>query len=155
MALIVFALAVRLGSTVGGVLGICAFTSSLKHPALFDEILQMGIVDGRGSLLQISGSLLSATSINLGLMGIVVDATFPIVPRFQVVMKVSVKKEMYLLSQRLVRDALKHDIFKIAWYSSVKSVAVTTGTFQNKTSKGNAWDSCKQREVRVHCVCEK
>lgn len=134
------------GSTVGGFLGTGSFISSLKHPALFDDIIRISLMDGRGSILSLSGGLLEATGVNLGLMGVVVSVTFPIVPRFQVVMKVSVAGESYILSKQFVEDARKYDIFSLAWYKSQRRVAVTTGTFLRSYRKGGNI-CCKEDSV--------
>ena len=73
--------------TIGGMLGGGTHGSTLapNHFAFIGDYLkQVTVVDGRGSIKKVSGKDLKAFGVNLGVLGVVVDATFTIQPLYKV-----------------------------------------------------------------------
>ena len=72
--------------TIGGMLGSGTHGSSLQKAAatMSDYLLSLVVVDGTGKQVKVTGEDLNAFRVNLGVLGVVVEATFQAEPLFKV-----------------------------------------------------------------------
>ncbi|GLT16917.1 hypothetical protein GCM10007938_06940 [Vibrio zhanjiangensis] len=82
--------------TVGGMLGSGTHGSTLEKPSnmLADYVTQIKIVDGEGNVRVLSGDLLDAARVNLGVLGVVVEVTLAIEEAFKVKAEVTGYREV-------------------------------------------------------------
>lgn len=113
-----------------------SFSSTVKHPPIYDQVTRMTMISGRGSLLVVTGSLLNAARVNLGWLGVVTNVTLPIVPRFKMSMKLVGKKDEFITSGEFMKDAYLHDAYRISWFSSIDSLVVYRGTIVDASDRG-------------------
>lgn len=96
----------------------------------------MTMVDGRGSILAISGLSLKATRVNLGWLGVVTDVTLPIVPLFKMTVEMMEAKEDLITNGDYAKEARQYDFYKLSWFVSLDALVVTKGTNRDANVEG-------------------
>lgn len=96
----------------------------------------MTMVDGRGSILAISGMLLHATRVNLGWLGVATDVTLPIVPLFKMTVEMVEAREDLITSGDFVKEALQYDFYRVSWFVSLDAMVVTRGLDRDASAEG-------------------
>ena len=124
--------------TIGGVLGSGTHGSQLeKNVSTSDQVVSMKIVNGRGELVELSGSDLKAAAVNLGLLGVVVEASI------QVEDLTKVRADIYsgddsALAERLVDLARNNYSVSSSWFPGINQYAATVYNHVPLSSPGNA-----------------
>ncbi|KAJ3327803.1 hypothetical protein HDU76_011096 [Blyttiomyces sp. JEL0837] len=128
------------GITIGGALATGAHGSSLKHYTLSDQITAVTVVDGMGFVQTITDeSELAYFRVHLGLLGVVVDATFPVVPLYKVTLQTYPAPDSLLTSGAINAMIPNYDYFYLYWYPSLNSVAISNGTYVNPSTPGQGF----------------
>jgi len=112
-------------------LGAGAHGSSLLHPtSLSDQVLKVTIVDGLGNIHEISDpEELKAFRVHLGLLGILIDVTFPTVPLFKMTIHNTPHSDDILSNGTALKWAREHDTFSMWWFPSTSSVVASKGSY--------------------------
>ena len=113
-------------ATIGGMLGSGSHGSTIQRPAatLSDYATQIVAVDGRGERVALVGSDLDAFRVNLGVLGVVVEATFPVEPLF----KVSASRHFgsdEKLEDEILSLAENHYSVNLAWFPGLSKFSAT------------------------------
>lgn len=130
------------GVTIGGALGTGARGSSLLHAtSLSDQLIAVKLVDGFGNIRVVDESTpedLSAFKVHLGLLGVLVEASFRTVASYK--MKVSNYRvgDDILFDGSALKKAAKSDWFQMWWFPNTNSVVVSEGAYVSKETRGNA-----------------
>ncbi|OXA63154.1 L-gulonolactone oxidase 2 [Folsomia candida] len=126
------------GITLGGAIGTGAHGSSLLHPtSISDQVVRLTLVDGRGSLRDVSDpNELNALRVNLGLFGVIIDVTLQTVPLFKMTVHNRIHADHILTDGRTaLRWAAQHDLFQIWWFPSQGDVVVSKGIYHDGTNE--------------------
>lgn len=130
------------GVTIGGALGTGARGSSLLHPtSLSDQLIAVKIVDGSGNIQVIDESKpddLSAFKVHLGLLGVIVEASFRIISSYKMHISNYLVDDDILFDNSALRMAAVKDWFQMWWFPNTKSVVVSEGTYVDNNTPGNA-----------------
>jgi len=103
--------------TVGGALATGSFSSSLLEPAAFhDQVVSVALADGVGLISVISGEALRAVKTNLGLLGVVVEATLNVVPLYKVAVGLETFRELDFYSGVVTDVLARFPRVDVHWY---------------------------------------
>ncbi|KAL1921710.1 uncharacterized protein VTP21DRAFT_10352 [Calcarisporiella thermophila] len=128
------------GISVGGAIATGAHGSSLLHPATLSELaVGMTFVDANGRLRRINADSpdFAAFRVHLGLLGIIVDVTLPVVPQFKIRIHNYRASEDILLNGQALAMARKIDFFQLWWFPSTRSVVVSAGNYTTCEEDGD------------------
>jgi len=128
------------GITIGGAIGTGAHGSSLLHPtSLSDQVIRLTVISGDGSLLVIdSREEVDAFRVHLGLLGIIVDITFPTVPLFKMTIQNRPMSDSILFNNSLPSLATQYDMFQAWWFPAAGQVVLGTGNYTSADTVGTA-----------------
>ncbi|XP_037038883.1 L-gulonolactone oxidase 5-like isoform X2 [Bradysia coprophila] len=130
------------GVTIGGALGTGARGSSLMHhTSLSDQLIAVKVVDGFGNIQVIDESKpddLSAFKVHLGLLGVIVEASFRTCASYKMHVYNYQVKDDILFDNSAIRMATEKDWFQMWWFPNTKSVIVSEGIYINNDALGNA-----------------
>jgi L-gulonolactone oxidase len=129
--------------TIGGMLGSGTHGSTLTKTSnmIADYVTEMTIVDGRGQIRKLTGELLNAARVNLGVLGVVVDVTLQLEPAFKVRAKVQGYPDDSDLTQTLLSLANNHYSANVAWFPGLKRYTATTYDEVGISSTGDAYNA--------------
>lgn len=126
------------GLSIGGTLATGAHGSSLVHPAtLSDQVVSMTMVDGMGRVRTITGEMLRATNVNIGLLGVVIDVTIRIVPQYKVHLEFTDHDEKILFDGQAIQWAKELDYIELNWFPTTRRVVMYNGTYLSNDNPGN------------------
>lgn len=133
--------------TIGGMLGSGTHGSTLARPSnmLADYVTEMKIVDGLGNLQVLTGEALNAARVNLGVLGVVVEATIQLEPLFKVAAKAKGYPDDSALEDEILSIARDNYSANIAWFPGLGKYTVTTYTPVPVGTAGDAYNA--QAEV--------
>ncbi|SMF52714.1 FAD-binding protein [Pseudobacteriovorax antillogorgiicola] len=122
--------------SIGGMLGSGTHGSTLTQGAsLSDYLINVTMVDGRGSIRTIEGQELEAVKVNLGVLGVVVDATLRVEPLKKV--KATIEKgkddEVAAVMKRLAEN---HYSANVAWFPGLQEYTATLYDFVPNDTPG-------------------
>ncbi|XP_021946992.1 probable L-gulonolactone oxidase 1 [Folsomia candida] len=130
------------GITIGGALGTGAHGSSLKYPtALSDQITALTVIDGNGVLRVIRGPDLNHFRVHLGLLGVILDATFQTVPAYKLTVNIVPQPDSILDDGSLLQMARDNDYFVAQWWPHKNEVLTTIGNMVPMSTPGNAFQN--------------
>jgi FAD/FMN-containing dehydrogenase len=124
--------------TIGGMLGSDTHGSTMQQGVSLSEyIVSIKLVDGHGRLRQISGQELQAVRVNLGVLGVVVEATFRVEPLKKVRAKMIHGKDQDIAS---LLKSLPHDHYSVSlsWFPGIQRYAATIYDFVPNDTPGEA-----------------
>jgi len=127
--------------TIGGAIGTGAHGSSIKYTSsISEQVIGVTIVNGRGSILEISEEEdLRAFRIHLGLLGIVLSVTLRTEPMYKVRANNYVVSDETLLDGSFVDMVTSTDQISLYWFPSVHQVVVANWTIVGIETEGEAW----------------
>ncbi|MDN3610033.1 D-arabinono-1,4-lactone oxidase [Vibrio ostreicida] len=113
--------------TVGGMLGSGTHGSTLDKPSnmLADYVTELKVVDGQGDVRVLTGELLDAARVNLGVLGVVVEATIKIEDAFKVKADVQGYRNDDGLEDRILEIARNNYSANIAWFPGLGRYTTT------------------------------
>ena len=129
--------------SIGGMLGSGTHGSTFtkKSNMIADYVTEMKIVDGLGDLRVLTGEQLNAARVNLGVLGVVVEATIQLEPAFKV--KADVKG--YLndkdLEDEILDIARNNYSANVAWFPGLGRYTTTIYNEVPLSTKGNAYNA--------------
>lgn len=128
--------------TVGGLLGSGTHGSSLRQGAsLEDYITAVTIVDGKGRLRKIRDqATLRSLRVNLGVLGVLVDASFKVEPLKKVKAQI-VKDSDQDLAMDLSKLAQENYSVSAAWFPGLGQYTATIYNFVANDTPGNAYNA--------------
>lgn len=110
-------------------MGTGAHGSSLKYPtALSDQITALTVIDGNGVLRVIRGPDLNHFRVHLGLLGVILDATFQTVPAYKLTVNIVPQPDSILDDGSLLQMARDNDYFVAQWWphkNEVRTIKVS------------------------------
>lgn len=114
--------------TIGGMLGSGTHGSTLtKHSNMIaDYVKAITLIDGLGEVRTLTGELLNAARVNLGVLGVVADVTLALEPAFKVQAKVQGYEDDSDLTQQLLALAQNHYSANVAWFPGLGRYTSTT-----------------------------
>ncbi|MCL1124834.1 D-arabinono-1,4-lactone oxidase [Shewanella surugensis] len=129
--------------TIGGMLGSGTHGSTLtkKSNMLADYITQMKIVDGLGEVRTLTGEALNAARVNLGVLGVVVEATIQLEPGFKVSADVQGYRSDDGLEDIILDIARDNYSANIAWFPGIGRYATTLYNEVPLETLGNAYNA--------------
>lgn len=129
--------------TIGGMLGSGTHGSTLARPSnmIADYITEMKIVDGRGDLKVLTGEALNAARVNLGVLGVVVEATIQLEDAFKVKADVSGHRDDSNLEQVILDIARNNYSANVAWFPGLGRYTVTAYNPVPLDTPGNAYNA--------------
>ncbi len=113
--------------TIGGMLGGGTHGSTLQKPSntLADYLVSMKIVDGTGEVRVLTGEDLNAARVSLGVLGVIVEATFQLEPTFKVRAEQIGKSDDSDLESIVLDTARNNYSANIAWFPGNHRYAMT------------------------------
>ncbi len=128
------------GISLGGAIGTGAHGSSIKYTSsISEQVTEFLIVDGLGRQRRISSEEdLKAFRVNLGLLGIVLEATLRTVPLYKVRAQNYVASDELLTNGTIFEMARRTDQLSIYWFPTFLSVVVSNWTIVDPRTPGNA-----------------
>ncbi|CAH6909954.1 Dehydrogenase [Vibrio chagasii] len=113
--------------TVGGMLGSGTHGSTLDRPSnmLADYVTQLKIVDGQGEVRVLEGDLLDAARVNLGVLGVVVEATLKLEDAFKVKAEITGYRDDSDLEDVVLDIAHNNYSANIAWFPGLGRYTTT------------------------------
>ena len=129
------------GLTVGGVLGTGAHGSSLTFPsALGSALVAADVLDAQGAFkhytLKEHPRIIAALGTHMGALGIIVNATFEVVPEFKLRVKQTVHHPQMLLNGSLLQAFRQHDWVYVGWYQHAAQLVLRVGDIVPSTVPG-------------------
>jgi len=79
-------------------------------------------MDGNGIIQKVAGEELNTFRVNLGLLGIILEATFKVVPAFKLAMEVQTYPDTILNDETLIHLAYEYDYFAAQWWPDSNEV---------------------------------
>ena len=124
--------------TVGGMLGSDTHGSTMTQPVSLSEyITSMTMVDGLGQIRKIEGDELLATRVNLGVLGVVVEATFRVEPLKKVQARIY-KGHDRDLEKVIASLPREHYSASLSWFPGIRRYTATTFDFVPNNTPGEA-----------------
>ncbi len=113
--------------TVGGMLGSGTHGSTLEKPSnmLADYVSELKVVDGKGEVRVLNGDLLDAARVNLGVLGVVVEATLNLEDAFKVKAEVKGYDDDTGLEDIILDIARSNYSANIAWFPGLGRYTTT------------------------------
>ncbi|MCG7496557.1 FAD-binding protein [Vibrio sp. Of7-15] len=113
--------------TIGGMLGSGTHGSTLDKPSnmLADYVTEMKVVDGNGDVRVLTGELLNAARVNLGVLGVVVEVTLKIEDAFKVKADVTGYMSDKGLEEAVLDIARNNYSANIAWFPGLGRYTTT------------------------------
>ncbi|WP_330959168.1 D-arabinono-1,4-lactone oxidase [Photobacterium sp. 53610] len=113
--------------TIGGMLGSGTHGSTLEKPSnmLADYVTRMKIVDGQGQARVLTGDLLDAARVNLGVLGVVVEVTLQLEDAFKVRADVKGYLSDEGLEDKVLEIARSNYSANIAWFPGLGRYTTT------------------------------
>jgi FAD-dependent oxidoreductase len=129
--------------TIGGMLGSGTHGSTFtkKSNMIADYITEMKIVDGLGELRILTGEELNAARVNLGVLGVVVEATIQLEPAFKVKADVKGYWKDDNLEEVILDIARNNYSANVAWFPGLGRYTTTLYNEVPLTTKGNAYNA--------------
>lgn len=129
--------------TIGGMLGSGTHGSTFqkKSNMIADYVIAMTIVDGLGNVRVITGEELNAARVNLGVLGVVVDATIQLEPQFKVSAKVKGYWNDKNLEDVILDIARDNYSANVAWFPGLGRYTTTLYNEEPLTAKGNDYNA--------------
>ncbi|KAJ3145209.1 hypothetical protein HK101_002522 [Irineochytrium annulatum] len=126
------------GITVGGAIGTGAHGSTIKHAAtLSDQLIGLVFVDGLGKVRNVTDpTQLDAIRVHLGVIGVVIEAVFPVIPAYKVQLLTSPAPDTLLESGAINKMIPNFDYFYLYWWPHANSVTILNGTYLPATAAG-------------------
>lgn len=127
--------------TIGGSTGTGSHGSTIRYNAsLSSQMVAVRIVDGNGNIQDISDpEELKAFKVHLGLLGIVLSATFYTVPLYKTLATNYIASEDILLNGEAIKMARAADQISLYWFPEFKEVVVANWTIVNEDVHGTAY----------------
>ncbi|WP_444927478.1 D-arabinono-1,4-lactone oxidase [Microbulbifer sp. TRSA002] len=129
--------------TIGGMLGSGTHGSTFtqKSSMISDYVTELKLVDGNGDLRVISGEMLNAARVNLGVLGVVVEATIEVEPGYKVEAKVKGYHSDDELEEVVLDLARDNHSANVAWFPGLGRYTVTTYNKVPLSTTGNAYNA--------------
>ena len=108
--------------SIGGMLGSGTHGSTLakgQYAFIGDYLHSLTVVDGRGRIRNVSGSDLKSFGVNLGVLGVVIDATFKVQPLIKVQAEQKSLNDNNLESE-ILNLARSRNSISINWFPGIK-----------------------------------
>ncbi|MCG7490125.1 FAD-binding protein [Vibrio sp. Of14-4] len=129
--------------TVGGMLGSGTHGSTLEKPSnmLADYVTQLKVVDGEGNVRTLSGDLLDAARVNLGVLGVVVEVTLAFEEAFKVKAEVTGYRDDSGLEDKVLDIARNNYSANIAWFPGLGRYTTTLYNPVPLDTEGQAYNA--------------
>ena len=129
--------------TVGGMLGSGTHGSTLEKPSnmLADYVTQLKVVDGEGNVRTLSGDLLDAARVNLGVLGVVVEVTLAFEEAFKVKAEVTGYRDDTGLEDKVLDIARNNYSANIAWFPGLGRYTTTLYNPVPLDTEGQAYNA--------------
>ncbi|MDO6705695.1 D-arabinono-1,4-lactone oxidase [Photobacterium sp. 1_MG-2023] len=129
--------------TIGGMLGSGTHGSTLDKPSnmLADYVTAMKVVDGQGQSRVLTGDLLNAARVNLGVLGVVVEVTLQLEDAFKVRASVNGYRSDDGLEDQVLDIARSHYSANIAWFPGLGRYTTTIYEPVPLDTPGNAYNA--------------
>lgn len=129
--------------SIGGMLGSGTHGSTFtkKSNMIADYITEMKVVDGLGDLRTLTGEQLNAARVNLGVLGVVVEATIQLEPAFKVKANVKGYRNDKNLENVILDIARNNYSANVAWFPGLGRYATTLYNEVPLSTKGNAYNA--------------
>lgn len=124
--------------SIGGVLGSGTHGSQLaKNVSTSDQVVAMKIVNGKGELVELKGESLKAAAVNLGILGVVVEASIQVEDLTKVRASIYSGKDDDL-ANRLISLARENYSVSSSWFPGINHYAATVYNHVPLSTPGNA-----------------
>ena len=124
--------------SIGGVLGSGTHGSQLeKNVSTSDQVVAMKVVNGRGKLVSLSGDSLRAAAVNLGILGVVVEASIKVEALTKVKATIHSGKDNDL-AQKLKKLARENYSVSSSWFPGLNYYAATVYNHVSLDTPGEA-----------------
>ncbi len=129
--------------TIGGMLGSGTHGSTLQKPSnmLADYVTGIKLVDGKGEVRTLSGDLLDAARVNLGVLGVVVEVTLQLEDAFKVRADVKGYRNDSNLEEVVLDIARNNYSANIAWFPGLGRYTTTLYNPVPLDTPGNAYNA--------------
>lgn len=128
--------------SLGGMLGSGTHGSTLNQPAMLaDYLTELKIVDGNGDLRIVTGDELDAVSVNLGVLGVVVEMTIQLEDLFKVEVSIDASEDDNL--EEIIYDLAygDHHSVNLVWFPGLGKYTVTQLDRVPNSTPGNAYNA--------------
>jgi hypothetical protein len=126
--------------TVGGVISTGSYGSSLNRSSvLADSIISLDLVDGKGNLLTLAANdaRLAAARTSIGVLGVIVRVTLPIIPQFKIRMQVLTLPDSIMQQPDFI-DLIRNGTYvSFGWYPRAKVIIVEHGQQVSSSTPGD------------------
>ncbi len=129
--------------TIGGMLGSGTHGSTFqkKSNMIADYVTSMKIVDGVGDVRVLTGEELNAARVNLGVLGVVVEATIQLEPAFKVRAEVKGYRDDSNLEEVILDLARNNYSANVAWFPGLGRYTTTLYNEVPLSTKGNDYNA--------------
>ena len=129
--------------TIGGMLGSGTHGSTYqkKGAMISDYVTSMKIIDGQGEVRTLTGDLLDAARVNLGVLGIVVEVTIQLEDAFKVKAVQNAYASDKGLEDKILSYPRNNYSASVAWFPGIGKYTTTIYEEVPFTSEGNAYNS--------------
>ena len=129
--------------TIGGMLGSGTHGSTFtqKSSMIADYVTELKLVDGQGDLRILTGEMLNAARVNLGVLGVVVEATIQLEPGYKVEASVKGYTSDEQLEEVVLDIARNNHSANVAWFPGLGRFTVTTYNKRPMWAWGNAYNA--------------
>jgi len=127
--------------TAAGAIATGAHHTSLRFPSgIHDMVQRLVLVDGTGTLQVLDGQAAREVSAHLGVLGVVVEVGFAIVPQYKLRAEVT-SGDDGTLEDDIVTIATSHDHASLSWFVGQGSYTLRATDIVTADTPGEAWST--------------
>lgn len=126
--------------TIGGLMGTGSYGSSLERfSVLADSAISIDLVDAKGNLITVERNdiRLAAARTSIGVLGIIVRITLPIIPQFKIHMQVLTLPDSIMQQPDFFNLIRNGTYVGFGWYPRAKVIIVEHGRKVDATTPGD------------------